>query len=324
MRLLSIISSPLQLLNFKEYITQNKIKDYDLVVITYIKIEETQILNTAKILELNVAKVINRNKYLQYFKLNKLCRSNLNYKRLVIGNFFSDPHLFCYHKMKIDNLTVLDDGVNTTLIKDYYKKDNRIIKSGIFKRLVLLHYFKVQLSYPIEFELFTFMRNTVDSQLIRQSFNNFTYIKSRIKDYRVENKAYFIGQPFVELNFMSKDLYIKYLTKIKSIHRNIVYIPSRKENDQNLEYIQKKLNFKIQRTTSNIEVFLIMNKLLPKHILGFTSSALITLKNIFYSSNINLDIKSFKVNFDGKRDFADNFANYYKGIAESGIKIYNL
>jgi len=324
MNSLAIISSPLQLLNFKEYIILNEINDYNLIVITYIKREEKQILNTAKNLELDVSKIINGNRFLQYFKLSKLCSSNLNYQRLVIGNFFSDPHLFCYHKLKIDKLTVLDDGMSTTLIKDYYKKDVRIIKSGLFKRLLLRHYFKVELSYPIEFELFTFMRNTINSQLIRHSFNNFAYIKSRIKNFKIDDQAYFIGQPFVELNIMSKDLYIRYLTKIRNKYQSIVYIPSRKENDQNLEYIQKKLNFKIQRTTSNIEVFFIVNQLIPKHILGFTSSALITLKNIFYSSDINMDIKSFKVNFDGNRFSDDIFSNYYNRIKESGIKIYNI
>ncbi len=321
---LAIISSPLQLLSFKEYIMSNKINDYDLIVITYIKKEENQILNTAKILELDVSKIINGNRFLQYFKLSKLCNSYLNYQRLLIGNFFSDPHLFCYHKLKIDNLTVLDDGMSTALIKDYYKKDDRIIKSGLLKRLMLLYYFKVELSYPIEFELFTFMRNKINSELIRHSYNNFTYIKSRIKNFKIVDQAYFIGQPFVELNIMSKDLYIKYLTTIRNKYRSIVYIPSRKENDQNLEYIQKKLNFKIQRTTSNIEVFFIVNKLIPKHILGFTSSALITLKNIFYSQSINMDVKSFKVNFDGNRFSDDIISNYYNRIQESGIKIHNI
>ena len=74
----------------------------------------------------NVSKIINGNRFLQYFKLSKLCSSNINYKRLVIGNFFSDPHLFCYHKLNIDNLTILDDGMSTSLIKDYYKKGGRV------------------------------------------------------------------------------------------------------------------------------------------------------------------------------------------------------
>ena len=226
--------------------------------------------------------------------------------------------------MQIDNLTVLDDGINTSLIKNYYNKNIRIIKSGLFKRLALLHFFKVKLTYPIEFEFFTFMKTTINNQLIRQSFNNFTYIKSRIKNFKEDHQAYLIGQPFVELNIMSKDLYVKYLTKICNKHKNIVYIPSRKENDQNLEYIQKNLNLKIQRTSSNIEVFFIINKLIPKNILGFTSSALITLKNIFYSSDINMNIKSFKVSFDGNRFSDDVFSNYYNIIEDSGIKIYNL
>jgi hypothetical protein len=324
MNSLAIISSPLQLLNFKEYIIHNQINEYNIIVISYIKREEKQILNTAKILELDISKIINGNRFLQYFKLNRFCRSNLNYKRLVIGNFFSDPHLFCYHKMQIDNLTVLDDGINTSLIKNYYNKNIRIIKSGLFKRLALLHFFKVKLTYPIEFEFFTFMKTTINNQLIRQSFNNFTYIKSRIKNFKEDHQSYLIGQPFVELNIMSKDLYVKYLTKICNKHKNIVYIPSRKENDQNLEYIQKNLNLKIQRTSSNIEVFFIINKLIPKNILGFTSSALITLKNIFYSSDINMNIKSFKVSFDGNRFSDDVFSNYYNIIEDSGIKIYNL
>jgi hypothetical protein len=321
---LAIISSPLQLLNFKEYITLNNINDYDLIIITYIKREEKQILSTSKTLKLNVTKIISGNRFLQYFQLNKVCSLNINYSRLIIGNFFSDPHLFCYHKLKTENLTVLDDGMSTTLIKDYYNKDLRIIKSGLLKQFFMRYYFKVRLSYPKEFELFTFMKNSINSKLINVIFNNFTYTRSMIKNFKTDDKVYFVGQPFVELNIMSKDSYIEYLSKIKSIYQRIIYIPSRKENDKNLEYIQKKLSFKIQRTTSNIEIYFIVNRSVPKQILGFTSSALITLKNIFHSPDINVDILSFKVNFDGNRFSDDIFKNYYKRIEKSGIKIYNL
>ena len=87
---------------------------------------------------------------------------------------------------------------------------------------------------------------------------------------------------------------------------------------------KKKLSFKILRTTSNIEIYFIVNRFVPKQILGFTSSALITLNNIFHSPDINVDILSFKVNFDGNRFSNDIFKNYYNRIEKSGIKIYNL
>ncbi|MDA8704226.1 hypothetical protein N9M00_02710, partial [Flavobacteriaceae bacterium] len=88
MKVLSIISSPLQLLNFKEYIKLNNIKNYDLIVLSFIKKEEEQITYSANVLKLKIHKKINRLSFLQYFQLKIFSKTNNKYNQLIIGNFF--------------------------------------------------------------------------------------------------------------------------------------------------------------------------------------------------------------------------------------------
>ena len=53
MKVLAIISSPLQLLNFKEYILKYNIKDYKLIVLSFVKKEQKQLLEAMKLLKID-------------------------------------------------------------------------------------------------------------------------------------------------------------------------------------------------------------------------------------------------------------------------------
>ncbi len=135
MKILSIVSSPLQLINFKEYISIFKPREYKLIILTFIKKEQDQILNCAKILDIHDYILINKYRIFQYFSLMNYAK--LKFDRLVIGNFFSDPHLFLYNKSKPKRLTVLDDGINASLISEFYNSKRRIIKRSTIKFLFL-------------------------------------------------------------------------------------------------------------------------------------------------------------------------------------------
>ena len=79
MKVLSIISSPLQLLNFKEYIKSNNIKNYDLIILSFIKKEEEQIKYSANVLKLKIHKKINRIKVFTILSIEEF------FKKLMIN-----------------------------------------------------------------------------------------------------------------------------------------------------------------------------------------------------------------------------------------------
>ena len=72
------------------------------------------------------------------------------------------------------------------------------------------------------------------------------------------------------------------------------------------------------------KVDFIKNKLIPKRVLGFTSSALITLNKMFNSKSKLIEVVSFKIKFDGKR-FTDNLiSKYYEKLTKSGVYIQKI
>ncbi len=139
-----------------------------------------------------------------------------------------------------------------------------------------------------------------------------------------DTNSYFIGQPFIELNICSKKQYFSSLFDISKKYKNLIYIPSRKESDQNLNQISNSLAINIFRTETNIELFFIENKLIPKRVLGFNSTALLTLNKIFNSQKALTEIIALKIDFDGKRFKKQHILKYYKKIAQSGIRVQEI
>lgn len=321
MRILSIISSPLQLINFKEYISIFNIYEYKLIILTFIKKEQDQILNCAKILNIHDYILINKYRIFQYFRLKNYAK--LKFDRLIIGNFFSDPHLFLYNKSNPKSLVVLDDGINASLISEFYNSKSRIIKRSEIKNF-FFKFFKINTTYPKKFHLFSSIENAIGINQVKIVKNNFLFLSSLFCHSKNDTNTYFIGQPFVELNICSKKKYLSSLSEISKKHKNIIYIPSRKESEQNLNHINSSLGINIFKTETNIELFFIENKLIPKKVLGFNSTALLTLNKIFNSQKPLIELKAFRMDFDGKRFKKQHILKYYKKIAESGIIVQEI
>ena len=116
MKCVAIISSPFQLFSFNELINQKNINNYFLFVLVYNHYELLQIKNLALLFEIKIHETIIGRKVFQYFLLKKLIRKLRNPEIIVIGNFFSDPHLFFLNEINNGKIIVLDDGLNSKLI----------------------------------------------------------------------------------------------------------------------------------------------------------------------------------------------------------------
>jgi len=322
MKTVAIISSPLQLVNFKEFIHIKKIKNYYFIVLYNYDAELSQINNLAVFYKININLVIRGNFFIQYIKLKRLKKFFFNCNNLIIGNFFSDPHLYLSNQIKPKQIYVIDDGMNTLLIHDKFKSNQKILSSNLARDLIFL-ILKIKTDYPKRFILFSFFNNEINKE-ISCIPNNLVFTRQMISKTEISDKSYFIGQPFVELGIMKIDEYIRYVEVIKNTYRNIIYIPSRKENKNKIEELVSKVDVKIFYPGVNIEMYFLLNKIVPKHVISFTSTALILIHKIFNSNKELVSLKSIYFKLSDKRFSSDTFEKYYSLFKKNKIEILKL
>ncbi len=323
MNSLAIISSPLQLLSLGEYSYQNKKNNLITIVIYQNSRELEQINAMCEIYNIRVNHYVKGRRLIQYFMLKKILKFYKNVDELLIGNFFSEPHVFSIDQIKYKSLIVLDDGMVVHKIPDYINTNKNILKKSFF-RILVLKAFGITISFPKRIKLFTIF-NLSPNKYIELMTNKMSFLNSKIGILKTSNDVLVIGQPFVELKTLNQDVYIEYLKKIITIYKkDILYFPSRKENMSNINYIERIKGIKVIKSNLNIELYLIKNSYTPKVIVGFTSTALVTLNKLFNKNISRITIFSFKLNFLENR-FRENFyEKIYEKFNEYGITYKSL
>lgn len=323
MRTLSIISTPFQLFCLKEYFAQNKIKDHFVVALVENKNQKKRLENLSKLIDIDLDETHKVTPIKQYFKIFFKAMAVKKCDELIIGNYFSNPQLFFLNNLKYHNLTIIDDGITSNFIDKYYSSKRRLTKSSNLRKL-FYKIFRINVSYPTKFKLFTLFDITSSNFDIEK--NNLKYIKSLFQNFKRSNKTYIIGQPFVDLNILSEDLYLSCLNNLKLKYENILYIAGRKEKDETLIQMKKKINLNFIKPDINIEHLMIEMKELPVNIIGFTSSALYTLDKIYNHSKNNISISSYKIperlilSDNAKTKTRYPFQKHYDQIKQNGIQ----
>lgn len=150
--------------------------------------------------------------------------------------------------------------------------------------------------------------------------HSFEFFKFNFKTKNIStNKSvYFIGQKHIEEKLVKKDSYLSLLKKIKDKYKNytLYYFKHRGENEENLKEI-KRMGFKIKNINYPIEFHPIEENVKPDHVIGFCSSALITLNEIY---NLNF---SFYVNDQllNKSNYENNYKEIYRYLNKQGNQI---
>jgi hypothetical protein len=321
---LAIISSPFQLLSLGEYIRQYRIDKYEVIILFYKNKELQQMNEINKIYNLKLSIQLKGFALMQYFQLFFLSLKIKECSNLIIGNFFSDPHLFFSNLIKKDKIIVVDDGMIVNSIPDFIGTDKRILKVNRFKK-TLIKLLSVNLKYPKKIDLYSIFY-LKKHKLISLKKNNLKVLNSQLTIKKHSETLMIIGQPFVEHDMLSLDKYIMIIKRIINDFRNhkLVYFPSRKELPKKLLEIKKIPNLEIIKTKNNIELYLLKNKLLPKKIIGFTSSALITLNTLFNSKDHLIEIKSFKIIFNNTRLPKEVISKMYNTIYNNGIHKHEI
>lgn len=319
-RVVSIISSPLQFLNLGEYIYENNILNYDIIILFYSKVELDQLFEVNKIYNLKIKYKIRGYPILQYLQIYYLSNLIKECQELIIGNFFSETHLFFQNKLKNKITTVVDDGMVVHNIPNYINTKKKLIKESFIKVFLKK---SLGIKYPNYIKIYTMFKLKSTSNILMQK-NNLQYLNKHINNSQKKDNLLIIGQPLVEKNIVSLSRYKEYIDLICSIHscHKTIYYPSRKEKKSKLLKIAKNKKITIESPESCLEVFLIKNNLLPKMVVGFSSTALITLDKIFNSrQNKKIEILSYMIKCESSK--TDLYNNLYDYLRNYNIKINN-
>lgn len=204
------------------------------------------------------------------------------YKSILIGNYDAGISRFFLNK------TLSDDGTKTI----------SILNRGINKKC------------------WTFFN--IDNKK-KHSFD-FTKYYFNVDKLNQDDIIYFIGQKLVETNLIDNKKYLQLLKKVKSNYKDskLYYFVHRGESKENLTEI-KKMGFIVRSLDYPVEFHPIEEKLKPKYVIGFLSTALIILNEIY-----NLDFSYFIIDELLKKSNTEN--NYveiyrYLGIEGNEIKL---
>lgn len=296
---LFIVESPLQLLCAFEAIKKNSGSDYKLLLRkTQRGLNDVHLINCAKFLKLEYSTFLLRT---EHTKLDFLKNSFLwfklyknDYNTIYFGSFYSSFLRTIKKLLRNENIIYLDDGAATLRAqKDILEKKSLCV------------------------DWFTFFNiNKLDSQKV--IYHNFDYLKKIVVKSNI-NSSYFIGQPVHVMTNFSKDDYIRCLSEVaKKFTRTtpLIYIPHRVEDTSFIKHIP---NIKVLTVDLPIELFFLQSHIdQPYEIYSHYSTALITLKKIFPSTNV--------VAIRNKCDTenSSNITELYKYFTKDNIAILSL
>lgn len=233
-------------------------------------------------------------KFLYWFffalTLKKIVRKtpSKSINNLFIGNYKNEFLVRSAGIFKPKNLYILDDGISSVgLEKNYHFNEADFSEATTLQRKILLHLFSlVDLKVP---NVPTIIYSFLDLEIYNK---NLSYVKcesllpNKMKESCLaENVGYILGSKFVELGFLTSEIYIAYLKKtlLKYPKVNFVYIPHRAEDKVNYSKVIDELEVGLLQTNLPIEMYLMKLNKLPSVIVSFYSAALVTLPAIFES-----------------------------------------
>jgi len=298
----SIIASPLQLLNAVEAINYFKTKNNILILMYNSRLnsidhaQKLHLLNERdwnEIIFYDLGKITKKKRFFKQVKLIKKLKK-VYYDYLFCGDFGTIQQALMAN-LNVKNIYLLDDGTATIVTYNRLKEKNFFQRFSFSQKMKLFRYILANLNYKFKqnvnfFTIFN-LKSLPHMKVIQ---HNFSHLKSSIiKECKKSSNIYILGQNYVAVGRMTEEKYIEYLQKIiqrisKKYHGKIIYKPHRSEIVSNAYKSLVNENFFIDGDISQgpIETSLIHNHIYPSVIVSFISSALFTLEKIFPDSKI--------------------------------------
>ncbi|OFX68108.1 MAG: hypothetical protein A2X12_09785 [Bacteroidetes bacterium GWE2_29_8] len=331
MKSIFIVNSPLQLLNASEARAYFKIDNCILIIKgSNNKIHNAQINKILEIWKWDNIVRLPLIKGLSYFRdiiyLKYLTLKKERYEYLFFGDYSPITLRIYAINLMADNVILLDDGLVTiTITKQYLSENNYIdyVYSPIGDKIrkIIANTLFLKTKFRNKIDLFScYNVNTHKGQNL---FVNKYDLVNKIfekEEYAIDKtNIYFIGAQYVEMGIICIENYIKIFEKLIETYpdKRIIYVPHRFENEEKLNKLAK-LNIEVRHFDNIFELEFIFMKIYPVNILGFLSSAMVTMQCIYKQANIiNINLNEKYI----EPKFKETFANLQESYTlENNIK----
>jgi hypothetical protein len=271
----------------------------------------------------------------------RICRSFGQANMLFLGHDCVEYAPFMRHfanSLKHEQLCLLDDGTDVIAINNRRKGTGCSSGQSLELRKAsgdsMVSKMKAYLRRKFwdwnleEAESMTFFTNYAlqvrpGDHLIK---NDFRYLRSLAVHSVVSDEVCFLGQSFVEDNFMRERTYLEHLRKAGACFERdrVVYVPHPRESERTVASIAGSLGFEIRRFGVPIEVAIVAKGYLPRVLASFFCSALESCSNILGE---NVKIACFRIAADqmlNGREEAMAIYEYFSNKASRNFVIIPL
>lgn len=217
------------------------------------------------------------------------------FNRVFLGtHLYQNGYYYALKEIKNGgNLVLLDDGVATlTLLESGYKVTGRsVVQMAINKAIASLR--KIKLNNLLS------VYKGIANPKWDIAYNDLSFLRNN--NSTSSNKVFFIGtnnSSFIYKNGVDEsdfkqNLY-NILNKIRITYPNdeITYIPHGRDKSTFAKDFCEEIGIEYKPLDINVEIYILSLGVVPKVVVGFTSSALYNLKMIFPEANVeNLVVK---------------------------------
>lgn len=322
-----VIQNGTQLLNAIEFVTNQKlsykdniliivsvtdlvINDLKTVIIESTHFEEVYYLFSLPILKFNrtrLGRILSA--FYAKYRLRKITVNKSN--QLIIGNY---QNVFCKYFDKnhhSNRVIIIDDGPSTI---EFFKTDQKKLSylNIIVENILGLKKYSIKPNL-----IFTRFYSQIKEISLKNNVNiienKFSFLKSNICEKKKSSSKLFVGYPLVEENIIDIKVYIDLLNEVKDLIGEFTYIPHRRESQETIKLISKHI--KVQNLGMPFEMYLFKTLTFPSEILGFFTTVLFNVNEMFGEK---IKLKYIKLNNlkIGHIDDVEKLYNEISKIAE--------
>lgn len=314
-----IAQSPFQLFNAIEAREHYTKTDNDILIISFTKNKQSnnqikEVLNLYK-----WPKIIKQPMYfytqerlLRMIYLTFYLRRKKEISNLFIGDFKADDLWLIANNINFNKVCLLDDGGQTLNLPWMFKNIKELNKRRHKRKDTIVRFFGLKGCDRKRIDIFTMYQLHTIPNICNITRNNFKYTKSKIVNAKENiDDIYFVGSSLINARVIKPDEYYSYLKKIILYYKNknLLYLPHRNED---IHLLLKNIpNIEILETNVPIELYFLLNKINPRHIASFYSTALESLKIIYDVDNVDSFVINDKLlSVNHKKIIKDQYAHY--------------
>ncbi len=208
-----------------------------------------------------------------------------HYDKFFLGLYDSMGKLFLAN-LSYEQSYLIDDGTATIVAHRRIIERMHHRSVGLKELRALFFGLHVHSDIPLHFFTLFQLQQHKNETIITHRFD---YLK-RLFPQQCERSGaiYLLGQNITDVPIISKEKYLCYIQQIleKYPHHEVIYIPHRSETLHPELYALQQGNLTIVPTTMPVELYFLINRIYPAHVISFFTSALYTLNILFEKSTI--------------------------------------